>query len=75
MIDLTIRDVRLEAVKDIEDAARAAAPPARCRVCERKLPKGLQRSHCLEHSAYAQRLIQAERRRRARRARPAQQAA
>ncbi len=63
---MLIRDVRLSTMDDLEETARASAPPARCLVCERKLPRGLQRSHCLEHSPYAQELIRKEQRRRAR---------
>lgn len=69
MPEMLIRDVRLSTMDDLEEAARASAPASRCLVCERKLPKGLQRSHCLEHSPYAQELIRREQRRRARRVR------
>ena len=30
---------------------------ARCLVCDRPLPLGLQRHYCLEHSAYPQQLV------------------
>ncbi|MCO5169815.1 MAG: hypothetical protein M9894_26045 [Planctomycetes bacterium] len=65
----SVRDVRLEKVKELEDAARAAGPAPRCCVCDRRLPRGVDRSHCLEHSEYAQRLIRHERGRRGTRVR------
>lgn len=58
-----MRDVRLERAKEREEAARADGPRARCLECDRPLPKGLHRSHCLDHSAYAQALMRRERRR------------
>jgi hypothetical protein len=59
---MAIRDVRLELVTAMEQAARADAPARRCVVCDVKLPKGLERTRCLAHSEYVQRLIQRERR-------------
>lgn len=65
MDGVAMRDVRLTTASDLE----AKAPAPRCQVCDLRLPKGLNRRYCLEHSEYAQELMQRERRRRARRVR------
>ena len=44
---MAMRDVRLELVAAVEQAARVDAPARRCVVCDVKLPKGLERTRCL----------------------------
>ena len=58
-----LRDVRLSLASEVEERTRAGRAPHRCVVCDRRLPHGVERAHCLEHSTYAQSVIARERRR------------
>jgi hypothetical protein len=66
-----MRDVRMAVVGDMEAATRSSAPAPRCEVCDRSLPKGLERRRCLAHSPYAQMVMRHEQTRRGRRVRAA----